>query len=327
MLHRSRTLAALCVALVASASLLAACGSSSSSSGGSGKPATLKVGVIPIADVAPLYVGMKQGFFKQQKLTIKPKIANGGPEIVTSTVSGDDNIGFSNTTSLIIAGSKNIPLQIVTQGVLGAKKATPQEAWDAVLVKKGSAIKSPKDLEGKTISVNSLNNVGPLTINTALKKAGVDYKKVKYLEVPFPDAVGALQSGRVDAAWEVEPFVSQAMAMGAKPILYPYEQTTPSLTVANYFATKQYIAQNKDVVQRFAKAMNKSLEYAQSHPEAVRAAVPTYTKIPPAAAKNMKLPQWQAGLNKPTIELTSNLAKQYGYIKSQPNLNDLIWQP
>jgi NitT/TauT family transport system substrate-binding protein len=327
MLHRSRTVAALCVALVAAASLLAACGSSSSSSGGSGKPATLKVGVIPIADVAPLYVGMKQGFFKQQKLTIKPKIANGGPEIVTATVSGDDNIGFSNTTSLIIAGSKNIPLQIVTQGVLGAKKPTPQEAWDAVLVKKGSPIKSPKDLEGKTIAVNSLNNVGPLTINTALKKAGADYKKVKYLEVPFPDANAALKAGRVDAVWVVEPFVSQGLAQGSKPILYPYEQTTPSLTVANYFATKQYIAQNKDVVQRFAKAMNKSLEYAQSHPDAVRAAVPTYTKIPPAAAKNMKLPQWQAGLNKPTIQLTSNLAKQYGYIKSQPNLNDLIWQP
>ena len=71
MSHRSRTLAALCAAL-ASASLLAACGSGSSSGGENGKPATLNVGVIPIADVAPLYVGMKQGFFKNEKLTIKP---------------------------------------------------------------------------------------------------------------------------------------------------------------------------------------------------------------------------------------------------------------
>src|SRR4051812_34294147 len=129
MLHRSRTLAALCAAL-ASASLLAACGSGGGSTQ-AGKPATLKVGVIPIADVAPLYVGMKQGFFKKEKLTIQPKIANGGPEIVTATVAGDDNIGFSNTTSLIIAGSKNIPLQIVSQGVLGAKKPSPDQAWDA----------------------------------------------------------------------------------------------------------------------------------------------------------------------------------------------------
>ena len=36
---------------------------------------TLKVGVIPIADVAPLYVGIDQGFFKDEKLTIKPQLA------------------------------------------------------------------------------------------------------------------------------------------------------------------------------------------------------------------------------------------------------------
>jgi len=41
----------------------------------------------------------------------------------------------------------------------------------------------------------------------------------------------------------------------------------------------------------------------------------------------MKLPQWRADLNRPTIVLTSNLAREYGYIKSQPNLDDLVWQP
>ena len=94
-------------------------------------------------------------------------------------------------------------------------------------------------------------------------------------------------------------------------MLFPYEQTTPNLTVANYFATKQFLTQKKDVAE----------------PDGVRKAVLTYTKIPPQAAEVMKLPQWKADLNKPTIELTSNLAKEYGYIKSQPNLDDLIWQP
>ena len=326
-IERSRSVAVVAV-FASCAALLAACGSSSSSGGGgSGKPVTLKVGVIPIADVAPLYVGMKQGFFKQQKLTIKPQLANGGAEIVPSVVSGDDQIGFSNTTSLIIAASKNLPLQIVSQGVLGAKQASAAEAWDAVLVKKGSPIKSAKDLAGKTIAVNTLQNVGPLTINTALKKRGVDYKKVKYLEVPFPDANAALKAGRVDAAWVVEPFVSQGMAQGAKPVLFPYEETAPSLTVATYFTTKQYSSQNKDVVDRFAKAMNQSLQYSQSHPQAVRKAVLTYTKIPPQAAKVMKLPQWRSDLNRPTIQQTSALAKQYGFVKSQPNLDNLIRQP
>jgi NitT/TauT family transport system substrate-binding protein len=318
---RSTRFAVLALAVM-SAAVVAACGSSGGGGTGAGKPATLKVGTIPIADVAPLYLGMKQGFFKQAKLTIKPQPAEGGAAIVASTVSGDDQIGFSNATSLLIAGSKNLPIQIIAQGVLGAAK--PSQAWDAVLVKKGSSIKSPKDLEGKTVSVNTLQNVGPLSINTAMKKAGADYKKVKYVEVPFPDANGALEAGRVDAAWVVEPFVGQGLAAGSKPILFPYEQTAPNLTVATYFASKQYIAKNADVVARFTKAMNRSLDYAQSHPAEVRKIVPTYTKIPPGAAQKMKLPQWKAGLNQSTIEQTSKLAKQYGFLKSEPDLGELI---
>jgi NitT/TauT family transport system substrate-binding protein len=315
-----RLLAAAMVA-VACGALVSACGGSSSSTG-AGKPATLKVGVIPIADVAPLYLGVQKGFFKAQKLTIQPQLAAGGAAIVPAVVSGSDQIGFSNTTSLIIASSKGLPIQIISQGVLGG--STPKQAWDAVLVKKGSPIRTAKDLEGKTIAVNTLQNVGPLTINTSLKKQGIDYTKVKYTEVEFPDMPAALQAGRVDAAWMVEPFVSQAKAAGATALLTPYETTAPKLTVATYFASKQYIQQNPDVIKRFVSAMNESLQYAQTHPAEVRKVVTTYTKIPPQAAQVMTLPQWQAGLNQSTISTTEALAKQYGFVQSEPNLNALI---
>lgn len=304
------------------AMVVASCGGSSSTK--KGEPATLKVGVISIADVAPLYLGIKKGYFKQEKLTIQPKPAEGGAAIVASVVAGDNQIGFSNTTSLLIANSKNIPVKLIAQGVIGAQKATPKQAWDAVLVKKGSSIKSPKDLEGKTVSVNTLQNVGPLTINTALKNAGADYKKVKYAEIPFPDALAALDQGRVDAIWEVEPFVSQAKGSGDTAVLYPYEQTAPKLTVASYFTTKQYADQNSDVIDRFVKAINKSLVYAQAHPAEVRAIVPTYTKIPADAAKSMNLPLWTSDIGRPTIEQQNKLAKEYGFLKKEADLNDLI---
>jgi NitT/TauT family transport system substrate-binding protein len=314
--------------------LLASCGGddggggTATSAGGTAeasKPATLNVGVIPIADVAPLYLGQEKGFFKQENLTIKPQLAEGGAAIVPAVLSGDDQIGFSNTTSLIIASSKNVPVQIISQGVVGG--ASKDKAWDAVLVKKGGSIKTPKDLEGKRVAVNTLQNVGPLTINSALKARGVDYTKVKYVEVPFPDMNAALKAGRVDAAWVVEPFVTAGKGMGQQPILYPYEETEPNLTVATYFASKQYIASNGDVVERFVRAMNKSLEYAQSHPDEVRKVVLTYTKIPPPAAEAMSLPQWTADLGRPTIEKTAQLAKEYGFVKEEPNLDDLIHQP
>jgi NitT/TauT family transport system substrate-binding protein len=321
--RRQRGLTALAVAVAALLGI-GACGGGGNGGGGSSsnKPTTLKVGVIPIADVAPLYVGIKQGFFKQENLAVQPQLAEGGATITAQTVSGDLQVGFSNVTSLIIASSKKLPVKIVASGVQGA--ASEDKAWDAVLSKKGSPITDPKQLEGKTVSVNNLNNVGPLTINNAMEKAGADYKTVKYVEVPFPDANAAVDGGRVDAAWVVEPFVSQGTAQGAKEVLHPFESMGPNFTVATYFVTKQYAAQNKDVVDRFVRAIDKSLAYSQSHPDVVRQVVPTYTKIPKEVAAKMRLPQWSADLNQPTIRQTVDLAQKYGFIKDKPNLNDLI---
>jgi NitT/TauT family transport system substrate-binding protein len=313
------------LAALACALALAACGGGDDDAGGGSsaeKPVTLKVGVIPIADVAPLYVGMKQGLFEQEGLTIEPKLAEGGAAIVPAVLAGDDRIGFSNATSLVIAASKKLPVQIITQGVMAGKGE--DDAYDAMFVKKDGPIRSVKDLAGKTISVNNLNNVGPLTINNALEKAGVDPKSVKYLEVPFPDAVAALKADRVDAIWVVEPFRTQALAAGYKPIMNPFEEAAPNYTVATYFASKEYIAKNPGVIERFVRAMNKSLEYSQEHPEAVRDVVPTYTKIPAGVTDDMVLPTWGADLNEDTIQLTVDLSAKYGFIEEKPSLDDLI---
>jgi NitT/TauT family transport system substrate-binding protein len=313
------------LAVAACALLVGACGGGSDSQdaqSGGGKATTLTVGVIPIADVAPLYVGMEQGFFKDENLEIKPKLAEGGAAIIPSVVSGDYQIGFSNTTSLIIAASKKLPVQIVAQGVLAG--TGDDDAWDGVVARKGSGIKTPKDLEGKTIAVNSLNNVGPLTINNAMEKAGADYTKIKYIEIPFPEMNAALDAKRVDAAFEVEPAYSGGKAAGGTPVLHSYEETAPNMTVATYFAAKDYIAKNGDVVDRFKRAIEKSLDYASKNPDAVRKAIGTYTEIPAPVLDKITLPVWKPDLNEPTIQQVADLAKKYGYIDEVPSLDDLI---
>jgi ABC-type nitrate/sulfonate/bicarbonate transport system substrate-binding protein len=329
--RRRRSAFALLVALVAAALTLAACGGDDDSGGGGGgssseaaKPANLTVGVIPIADVAPLYVGIKKGFFKEQNLNITPKLAEGGAAITPAVLSGDFQIGFSNNVSLLIAASKDLPVQMISQGVLGGKDKS--EAWADLLVLKDGPIKNGKDLEGKTIAVNTLKNICEVTIKASLQKEGVDVNKLKWIEVPFPDMNAALDAKRVDGACVVEPFVSQGTAGKARGIDPFYVNTAPDLSVATYFTSKQYAEQNPEVVDRFVTTINKSLDYAQSHPDETRAVLTEYTQIPAAAAKTIKLPIWRSDLQTDTIELLSKLSKQYGLIEKQPDLNTLIRQ-
>jgi len=315
--------AALLLALAFAAGA-AGCGDDDGGGGGEGEgePATLNVGVIPIADVAPLYLGMKKGFFEEEQLTIKPQLAEGGAAITPAVVSGDFQIGFSNTISLLIAASQDLPVEIISQGVLGGK--TEEEAWADLLVLKDGPIKEPKDLEGKTIAVNTLKNICEVTIKASLEKEGVAVDKLKFTEVPFPDMNAALEAGRVDGACVVEPFVSQGKAGKARGIAPFYVRTAPDLTVATYFTSTQYAEENADVVDRFVQAMNKSLIYAASHPDEVRKVVLDYTEIPPEAAEAIKLPVWRPDLNEPTIEKLSELSVKYGLIEEQPDLEELI---
>jgi NitT/TauT family transport system substrate-binding protein len=314
--------------LIAIACLLTAASCGDDDGGGGGDSAgtqTLKVGVIPIADVAPLYLGIDQGFFEEEQLKIQPQLAEGGAAITPAVVSGDFQIGFSNTISLLIAASKDLPVQIISQGVLAGR--SEEDAWADLLVLKDGPIQDGKDLEGKTIAVNTLENICEVTIKASLEEDGVDVDKLKFTEVPFPDMIAALEQKRVDGACVVEPFVSQGKTGAAKGIDPFYVRTAPDLTVATYFTSKQYAEENADTVDRFVRAMNKSLEYAQSHPDEVRKILLDYTEIPPEAAEAIKLPTWRTDLNEPTIEKLSELSKKYGLIEEEPDLNELIRQP
>ena len=204
-----------------------------------------------------------------------------------------------------------------------AKQSFGKVRW-VLAAPEDSEIRSPKDLEGKTIAANTLNNICEVTINATLEKKGVDVSKLKYTEIPFPDMVGALEKGRVDAACVVEPFVSAGKAAGMKGIDPFYAGTAPNLTVAAYFASKQMIESKPELIERFQTAMEKSLKYSSENPDAVRAVLPEYTQIPKEAAAKINLPSWQPELTEDTIQTLSELSEKYGLIEKQPDLDQLI---
>jgi NitT/TauT family transport system substrate-binding protein len=305
-------------------------GSDSASSGSTSassearEPATIKAGILPVADHAWLFLGSRKGFFEEEGLTIEDGFAD-SRSVVPAVLKGEFDIGNIAITSAIIARSKGLPVRLVSPSSFGG--SDEQSAPDAVMVPKGSSITSPKDLEGKTVAVATLNNIGPLTINATLEKEGVDYKQVKYVEVPFPEMPAALEAGRVDAAWVVEPFVGLAAAAGARAVLHPYEGTAPGFPVSGFFASEKWIADNEDVVARFQRAAQKSLEYAAAHPDEARRVVPSYTEIPAAAAKAMVLPAWEPTYDLDDLQLNVDLAAKYGFIEEKPAAEDLVQQP
>jgi NitT/TauT family transport system substrate-binding protein len=312
------------LAVLALALVLAGCGGDDSESGSSGgkKKETITVGLIPIADTAPLFLGKEKGFFADEGLNVKTQFAAGGAALLPSVVRGDYDVGFSNNVSLFIAQSKKLPVKIISQGVIAG-----QEGFGQLLVKKGGPIKSPKDLEGgKTVAVNTLNNICDVTIRSTLADKGVDVGGMKFQEIEFPDMLDPLQKGRVDAACEVEPFVTIGEQGGAKAIDSFYTEFSPDLSVATYFTTDTQLSEKGDVIDRFVRAMNKSLDYAGTHEAEVRKVIPTYTQIDAKTAKAIKLPAWRSDLERDTIQQLGLATAKYGHIPKPPDLDSLIYK-
>ena len=312
-------------AAAVTAVLLAACGSSETPAPGAtgeAAPDNVKVGVIPIVDVAPLYLGIKQGFFSDRGMNVTTESGQGGAAIVPGVVSGQFQFGFSNVTSLIIARSKGVPLKIVAAGNSSTGEAGKD--FSEVLVKTDSPIQSAKDLAGKTVAINTLKNIGDTTIRQSIKKAGGDPTAVKFVELPFPDMPAALQEGRVDAVWVVEPFVTIAKDQGARIIASNLVDTSPDTQISAYFTSEQLQQQDPDLVKRFTEAMNESLDYAAANPDAVRAVLADYTKIDKDVANRLVLPKFPTEINETSLELLATLAAEEKLTDSKLDIAQLL---
>lgn len=307
--------------LLATSLFATACGSDDNTAA-PGQPDKVTVGVIPILDVAPIYLGVKKGFFEKRDIQLELKQAEGGAAIVPAVVSEQYQFGFSNVISLLLAQQEGLPVKVVSNG--NNSTGVDGEDFAGLIVKGDSSIKSAKDLEGKTVAANTLQNIVDTSVRASVRKAGGDPSKVKFVALPFPEQPAALASGQVDAVFVVEPFQQAVLAEGGRKIASSYVDAAKDLTVAAYFTSQQLQAENPDLVKRFTEAMQESLSYADSHPDEARQIIGTYTKIAPEVIEKLTLPKWPADINRDSLETMADLAVEDGLLKEAPDLNALL---
>ena len=242
--------AASVVVLLCAALTGAGCGSDDGGGGEAGKPVTLKVGVIPIADVAPLYLGINKGFFEEENLTIEPQLAEGGAAIVPAVMSGDYQIGFSNVD---LADDRRGAEPAGQDHLRRACSAatTEDEAWDALLAPKGG-VTDLKDLEGKKVSVNTLNNLPAGRVRNCAREGGRGLQEGQVRRGPVPgDGRGAGGQARRRGVRGRARSSARRWPPARPRSPRRSRSSRPNLTSPTYFTSKQYVAENEDVVERF----------------------------------------------------------------------------
>jgi NitT/TauT family transport system substrate-binding protein len=292
--------------------------------GGGQGTETIALGIIPIIDVAPVYLGQEQGFFEEQGIELDLSAGQGGAAIVPGVASGSIDIGFGNNLSLVVAASNELPLQVLCSAV---DSTGDPERDPFTIVTADPAITRPADLAGKTVATNTINAIGDTVVKASVRADGGDPNSVTFVELPFPNMAAALVAGDVDAAWLVEPFVTLAEGQGIRVLTTPLNDFTDvQVEVSTYFTSTAYAAENPELVERFTTAMVQSLNYAQENPDAVRAILPTYLDIPEEVAAEVRLPEWNTEVSQETFEMYTELPEAQGLLGGEVDLDTLLAQ-
>jgi NitT/TauT family transport system substrate-binding protein len=302
--------------------VVAGCGDDDDGGGEAAGPDRVRVQDTAGVPSAFLAYGVEQGFFEKRGLDVEVTPSQGGATVVPAVVAGDTDIAGSNLVSVLLAQGKDIPVTIVAPGTFVRNQRS--QDFSAILAAADSDIRSPADLEGKTLAVNTLKNVAELAAKASLAKQGVDVSKIELAEVDFPDMNGALTQGRVDAAFQIEPFVSLAVAEGHRIIDRPYVGTKPGLQIGCYFTSERYLSENEDIVERFQQGVSDTAAAIADDPDGFRKFLPEASEIPPPAAEQAVLPAWKAENDQASLELTAELMERYGVVEEKPDTSDAV---
>lgn len=194
----------------------------------------------------------------------------GGPQLLEGLNVGSIDFGVTGETPPVFAQAAGADLLYVAY-------EPPAPSSEAILVPKGSSLKSVAELKGKTVVLNKGSNVHYLLVR-ALEDAGLKYSDITPIYLPPADARAAFERGSVDA-WVIwDPFLA-----AAENQLQARSLRNGQGLVDNhqfYLATKPYAQQHPQVLNTLIEEVRAVGEDSKADPAKVTEQVAPLLGLP-----------------------------------------------
>jgi NitT/TauT family transport system substrate-binding protein len=206
------------------------------------------------------YVALEKGFYKDEGLNVTILRGQGSGDAIKKVAAAAATFGFADAGSLVLArGNDGVPVKLVSVVYV----QPPQ----ALFVLESSSIKTPKDLEGKTLGETAAGSIR-LLFPAYAKAAGIDESKVKWVAAESSALPSILASKRADAIGQFlvgEPLLAAATAPEGVRAL-AYKDVGLSYYGNGLVATEKTIEENPAMVRAFVRATIKGMKQAFADP-------------------------------------------------------------
>lgn len=247
----------------------------------------------------------RSGMFRKAGLDVTLQVLPGGAACAAAVVGGSAQFGISSLVNIISAHVNGVPLVLIAP----AGVDIPKVAYSRFVVRKDSTIANARDLNGKTIGTPGLKDLDTVAVSNWVDRNGGDSTTLKFVEMSGSVAAAAVEEGRIDGVDLNTPILAQALDTGKVRILADiFEAIAPRFANTGWFATVDYIAQNRDTVDRFTKTMSAASAYCNAHPADTVAMVAQSAKLDPTVVARMPRIEFaeylRAGEIQPLIDVT-----------------------
>ncbi|HLH22161.1 MAG TPA: ABC transporter substrate-binding protein [Chloroflexota bacterium] len=229
--------------------------------------------VVKMADTmafvsAPVMIAVEKGFFQEQGIDLQIEPTAGGADVIPQLATGEIDVthgGISPAMFNAIARGVEIrvigPMNIIPQGTGSTQLLIRKEAADR------GEIRTPADLRGKRIAVNTSGSLVSWQLDKVLEREGMSIQDVDRVVIPFPDMVPALANGSIDGAMIIEPFLSRSLNDGIASALVT--RTTPGAMTTSLIASGKWLQERPDSARRYMVAMMKAIRDIQGSQKGV----------------------------------------------------------
>ena len=244
--------------------ILAACSTTSSSSPATSAAGTkahqVNISVPSVAVPLPVLVAQQEGYFRQQHLKVAiTKLVN-LTQLVPALVKDQYNIGITTATNLITARSAHIALVAVSGDTVDSNKTPPTAE---VVVKASSSLHSLRNLGDKTIGVSSITANTNIALEYKLQQLGVT--GVHFIQIAYPNMLGQLQAGRVNAVVPGTPYLEAFQSpsyhfLGDPNLFLPIPNVS-----AIWVSSQQWAETHQQALAAFRAAINQAIHFIPIH--------------------------------------------------------------
>lgn len=209
---------------------------------------------------APLYVAIENGYFEEEGINLDLILTSGADKVSAAVLSNSVEIGFAGPESAIYVYENGEKDYLVTFAGL-----TKRDGQFMVAREKIDNF-SIEDLYGKEVLAGRVGGMPILNFLNGVKNENGDLNKINVnSSIDFASLSGTFISGVGDIVNLFEPNALKMEKEGLGYVIGSVGELSGEMPYTAFYARKSYIENNKDIIIKFNKAINKGLKYVRNH--------------------------------------------------------------